>query len=135
MDVGAGIVLFIFLLAAYFYLKANTMRLVGPPRLRPRPSPSAFSPAQLRQFDKSSATRYIAVCGKVYDVTSSEKYAPGGDYECFPGHDATVALARMTLDPSLLDRPLDASLQRAARDWAARFDKKYPVVGLLETSS
>lgn len=133
MDVGVGIALLIFLLVAYFYLKSNIQRIVGPPRLR---GPKSFSLSQLHQFDKSSATRYLAVCGQVYDVTSSESYAPGGNYDSFPGHDATVALARMSLDPSLLDQPVgtNAELLRAARDWAARLAEKYPVVGVLEAS-
>lgn len=136
MDIGVGIALLIFLLVAYFYLKSNTKRLVGPPRLRPPQGSKSFSLSQLRHFDKSSATRYLAICGQVYNVTSSESYAPGGSYESFSGHDATVALALMSLDPSLLDRPVgtDAKLLQAARDWAARFAEKYPVVGILEAS-
>lgn len=136
MDIGTGIALLFFLLVAYFYLKSNTKRLLGPPRLRAPQTPKTFSLTQLHEFDKSSATRYIAVCGKVYDVSASENYAAGGGYDSFTGHDATLALARMSLDPSLLDKPMenDARLLKAATDWAARFDEKYPVVGLLEVS-
>ena len=136
MDIGTGIALLIFLLVAYFYLKSNTKRLLGPPRLRAPQTPRTFSLTQLHKFDKSSPIRYIAVFGKVYDVSASENYAAGGGYDSFSGHDATLALARMSLDPSLLDKPMesDPGLLKAAEHWAARFDEKYPTVGFLEVS-
>jgi len=142
MGAEVGIALLVILIVVYYllkhYSKQATGRLYTPPHVT-TPSPGSFTLSQLRKFDKSSPKRYIALCGKVYDVTSSENYAPGGGYESLPGHDATVALARMSLDPSLLDVPmesarLEAGQERAARDWAARFEEKYPVVGVLVAS-
>lgn len=142
MGVETGVVLLVVLLVVYFLLKSYTKRTTGrlfTPKPRTEQGPKSFSLSQLRKYNKSASTRYIAVCGKVYDVTASENYAAGGAYEGFPGHDATVALAKMSLDASQLDIPMESAQlepaqQRAARDWAARFDEKYPVVGVLESS-
>merc|ERR1712000_348947 len=32
--------------------------------------------------------RYVAIKGKVYDVTGNKAYQPGGSYHVFAGHDA-----------------------------------------------
>lgn len=143
MGVEVGIALLVVLIVVYFLLKSfsgkTTGRLFTPPKPSAKPDSSIFTLSQLHKFDKTSPKRYLAVCGKVYDVTSSENYAPGGGYESLSGHDATVALARMSLEPSLLDVPmenarLEVGQERTAREWAARFDEKYPVVGVLEAS-
>jgi predicted heme/steroid binding protein len=140
MGVEVGIALLVVLIVVYFLLKSYTKQATGRLYTPPKANrPNTISPSQLRKYDKTASKRYIALCGKVYDVTASENYAAGGAYESFPGHDATVALARMSLDPSLLDVPmesarLDVGQERAARDWAVRFDEKYPAVGVLETS-
>ena len=45
---------------------------------------------------------YVAVLGAVYDMsTSANFYGPGGNYAMFAGRDATLNLARNSLDGRL----------------------------------
>ena len=45
---------------------------------------------------------YVAVLGIVYDMsTSANFYGPGGNYAMFAGRDATLNLARNSLDGDL----------------------------------
>lgn len=45
---------------------------------------------------------YVAVLGAVYDMsTSANFYGPGGNYAMFAGRDATLNLARNSLDGNL----------------------------------
>ncbi|MCJ1302574.1 hypothetical protein MMC08_005378 [Hypocenomyce scalaris] len=60
-----------------------------------------FSKTQLQNYKGISspsnpdALIYMAIRGKVYDVTAGRRfYGPGGPYNTFGGRDATVALAR-----------------------------------------
>ena len=41
-------------------------------------------------------TVYLALKNIVFDVSSSDFYKPGGPYHVLAGHDASVALAKMT---------------------------------------
>jgi len=80
---------------------------------------------------------YVSVSGVVYDVTSNglNHYGPDGTYALFAGHDATRALACMSLDPGCLDCPCLGDLTEeqlgALNDWVVRFQHKYAVVGKL----
>ncbi len=46
---------------------------------------------------------YLAIKGVVLDVSTSDFYKEGGAYHIFAGHDASVALAKMSKDPEHLD--------------------------------
>jgi FKBP-type peptidyl-prolyl cis-trans isomerase 2/predicted heme/steroid binding protein len=58
-------------------------------------SSRTFSPDELRQFDGTADPQtFVSIRGYVYDVTGSAMYAPGGSYNAFAGHDATLCLAK-----------------------------------------
>ena len=50
---------------------------------------------------------YIACNGFVFDVTSSENYAPDGDYYMFCGHDISVACANYSTEEKYIGVPFD----------------------------
>lgn len=85
---------------------------------------------------------YLAVKGKVHDVTSGRNfYGPGGPYENFAGRDATRGLACQSFDEDMLTKDLDGPLDDCSdlgpdqlenlQGWVERFDEKYLVVGKL----
>jgi predicted heme/steroid binding protein len=86
---------------------------------------------------------FIAIDGTVFDVGSAaglQWYGPGvGGYEMFAGRDVTLALAKNSLDASLLSpsNPLpDTSVLSPEeledlQSWKRHFEKKYAVVGKL----
>lgn len=78
---------------------------------------------------------YLAVKGKVYDVTSGKNfYGPGGPYQNFAGRDATRGLACQSFDEEMLTKNLDGPLdpcdnlndeqRENLRGWTERFDEK-----------
>lgn len=78
---------------------------------------------------------YLAVKGKVHDVTSGRNfYGPGGPYENFAGRDATRGLACQSFDDDMLTQDLDGPLDDCAdldqgqlenlKGWQERFDEK-----------
>ena len=78
---------------------------------------------------------YLAVKGKVYDVTPGRNfYGPGGPYENFAGRDATRGLACQSFDEEMLTKDLDGPLDDCSdlskdekenlNGWVERFDEK-----------
>lgn len=78
---------------------------------------------------------YLAVKGKVHDVTSGRNfYGPGGPYENFAGRDATRGLACQSFDEEMLTKDLDGPLDDCSdlgaaelenlQGWVERFDEK-----------
>jgi membrane-associated progesterone receptor component len=78
---------------------------------------------------------YLAVKGKVYDVTPGRNfYGPGGPYENFAGRDATRGLAFQSFDEEMLTKDLDGPLDKCddlsadqvenLNGWVERFDEK-----------
>jgi heme-degrading monooxygenase HmoA/predicted heme/steroid binding protein len=95
---------------------------------------------ELRTFrgEGGKAGIYLAVCGKIYDVSSSPGfYGPGGSYHVLAGRDASRALAKGLLEEKdVLERAGDLSdltavEQNKLEEWVARFDSKYPCVAHL----
>lgn len=85
---------------------------------------------------------YLAVRGKVFDVTSGRNfYGPGGPYENFAGRDASRGLACNSFDEDMLTEDLQGPLDdlnglgedeiEALKGWEERFLDKYLVVGKL----
>ncbi len=84
---------------------------------------------------QGSAPVYLAVRGKVYDVTPGRNfYGPGGPYENFAGRDATRGLACQSFDEEMLTKNLDGPLDDCKdleseqlenlNGWIERFDEK-----------
>ncbi|KAI0018339.1 cytochrome b5-like heme/steroid binding domain-containing protein [Xylariomycetidae sp. FL0641] len=85
---------------------------------------------------------YLAVRGRVFDVTSGRNfYGPGGPYENFAGRDASRGLALHSFDEEMLTKDLDGPLDKldglgpedmeSLEGWEERFTSKYLVVGRL----
>lgn len=81
---------------------------------------------------------YIALSGIVYDVTPGKSfYGPGAGYHMFAGRDASRALATMKfedIESHNVDDLEEESLQ-VLRDWIAKYESKYKVVGTLVHSN
>ena len=95
-----------------------------------------FSKAELLKYrGGDGAKTYIAVKKIVFDVSTNEMYAPGGSYHIFTGHDASRALAKMSLKPEDVDNDNLKDLSLSERDtldeWFAKFDTKYERVGKM----
>jgi membrane-associated progesterone receptor component len=97
-----------------------------------------LTPEQLAKHDgrDAAAPLYIAIRGKVYDVTAGRSfYGPGGPYSAFGGRECARALAFMKITPDFIGTPdlADASEQqlKTLADWEAKLSAKYPVVGEL----
>merc|ERR1740121_1362801 len=84
---------------------------------------------------KRKESVYISVRGFVYDVSAGASfYGPGGPYGSMAGNDATVALAKFSLDPSLLNQrwsTLDKLGEESLASYIKTFQRKYPCVGRL----
>ncbi|CAI9094687.1 OLC1v1030465C1 [Oldenlandia corymbosa var. corymbosa] len=97
----------------------------------------ALSLSQLKQFDGSDPSKpiYVAVKGRVFDVTAGKSfYGPGGSYCMFAGKDASRALAKMSKEEADICGSLDGLTEKEMQtlnDWEKKFEAKYPVVGSL----
>ncbi len=62
-----------------------------------------FTRNELQKFNGVTKPEvYLAVGGKVFDVTSGAGfYGPGGPYAIFAGHDASRGLALNSVDPGM----------------------------------
>jgi len=102
-----------------------------------RPAPRDFTLEELRAFNgENGAAIYICVKGVVFDMSSGRDfYGPGGAYAVFAGHDATRALAKMSVDAAVVNDRNTADLTAdeldALNGWFTKFQSKYPVVGQL----
>ena len=102
-----------------------------------------FTPPKLKPYNgENNMPVYIAVRGKVFDVTSGRHfYGPGGPYENFAGRDASRGLACNSFDEDMLTKDLEGPLDTldglgsdemdSLQGWEERFSEKYLVVGKL----
>ncbi|TAQ88313.1 hypothetical protein B7494_g3366 [Chlorociboria aeruginascens] len=78
---------------------------------------------------------YVAIKGKVFDVTGKDAYKPGGSYHVFAGHDASRALALTSTKESDV-RPdwsdLSDKEKGVLEDWLTFFTKRYNIVGMVD---
>ncbi|KAH6720472.1 cytochrome b5-like Heme/Steroid binding domain-containing protein [Leptodontidium sp. 2 PMI_412] len=78
---------------------------------------------------------YVAIKGKVFDVTGNKSYLPGGSYHVFAGHDASRALGLTSTkaeDVSPDWSTLSDKEKGTLEDWLTFFSKRYNVVGVVE---
>eukprot|EP01080_Neovahlkampfia_damariscottae_P005178 gene5178-8784_t len=94
---------------------------------------------ELKKFDGKNNDQkkvYISARGKVYDVTKSGFYGPGGPYSMFAGHDASICLAKNSFDTKLLNNFDLSELSFMERDslegFASNFEFKYICLGWLK---
>ncbi|KAL6878777.1 cytochrome b5 [Trichoderma novae-zelandiae] len=81
------------------------------------------------------AKTYVAIKGKVYDVTGNKAYQPGGAYHVFAGKDASRALGKTSTKPEDVSpdwSDLDDKEKGTLEDWVTFFSKRYNVVGVVE---
>ncbi|PFH56137.1 hypothetical protein XA68_17014 [Ophiocordyceps unilateralis] len=113
------------------------------PRFEPKVpvqlNPPKDDPISLEQLAKATgvdgATCYVAIKGKVYDVTGNKAYQPGGSYHVFAGNDASRALAKSSTKPEDVRadwKDLDEKEKGVLDDWITFFSKRYNVVGVVE---
>ncbi|KAI9738064.1 MAG: hypothetical protein M1818_005492 [Claussenomyces sp. TS43310] len=131
----------LFILIAYYQLrpKSNVALPKQPPAIVFR----TFTPHELLpNHGRNGAPVYLAVRGKVFDVTPGRQfYGPGGPYQNFAGRDASRGLAYGSFDEAMLTKDLDGPLDplddldeeqlEALQGWEERFNEKYLVVGKL----
>jgi len=96
--------------------------------------PLSLTLADLALHDGSDASKpiYLAIQGTVYDVSSGRQfYGPDGVYP-FAGRECARAFALVSTDVADCNADLSGlgpMEMESLRDWRAKFDFKYPVVG------
>jgi membrane-associated progesterone receptor component len=104
-------------------------------KLFPRPVLPEITLEELAKFDGTNGKVYVGAKDKVFDVSACEAYYPGGNYAVFAGKDATVALAKMSLNASDMNivEKLDKKQEKTLNEWIVFYEKKknYPIVGRL----
>ncbi|CAK4030465.1 Damage response 1 [Lecanosticta acicola] len=136
------ILLSLFMILVYMRLRPNktatTLPAAPPPTVF-----KVFTPPQLLPFNgTNSMPVYLAVRGKIFDVTPGRNfYGPGGPYQNFAGRDASRGLACGSFDLEMLTEDLNGPLDKledlggeemeALKGWEERFNEKYLVVGKL----
>jgi membrane-associated progesterone receptor component len=97
-------------------------------------APVALRPADLSAHYGSDSAKpiYFAICGTVYDVSAGRQfYGPDGVYP-FAGRECARAFALVSTDTADCTADLAGlgpAEMESLRDWQAKFDFKYPVVG------
>ncbi len=80
---------------------------------------------------------YVALKGKVFDVSSNDVYKEGGGYHAFAGRDASVALAKMNFGEELMDPAkthwskkgeLNGDQMKILDDWVVFYEKRYKII-------
>ena len=118
-----------------FYPSESMVRLHNT-LLRKLPSfGRSLSLSELKQFDgKNGRGTYFAAGGSIYDVTTSTMFA--SSYNQWAGRDATVALARMSLDKADINKidwdSLSAAELESLKSWMDYFDQRYYIKGWLK---
>jgi membrane-associated progesterone receptor component len=135
------ILLSLFAVLVYLRMKPSTPAVL--PRAPPPTVFRTFTPPELFPYNGLNGMPvYLAVRGRVFDVTSGRNfYGPGGPYANFAGRDASRGLACGSFDEDMLTEDLDGPMDKlddlgdeqmeAMRGWEERFEEKYLVVGKL----
>ncbi|CAL5225355.1 g8158 [Coccomyxa viridis] len=98
--------------------------------------PKRLTLAQLKEYDGSDKKKpiYLAIRGVIFDVSKgAEFYGPDGMYP-FAGHECARAFALISTDTADCHDNLEGLGRMEMdnlRDWEAKFNFKYPIVGSL----
>ncbi|KAK6842469.1 hypothetical protein PG990_005587 [Apiospora arundinis] len=102
-------------------------------------NPPKDDPISLEDLAKADGQEgqkcYVAIKGKVYDVTGNKAYQPGGSYNVFAGKDASRALGMTSTkaeDVKAEWQDLGDKEKGTLNDWVTFFSKRYNVVGVVE---
>ena len=95
-----------------------------------------FDLNELKAYNgKNNKPIYIGCNGLVYDMTAGAKfYGPGGTYGFMAGYDATVALAKFSMNPLFLNQKwkleeFEENELNTLANYCRTFETKYPIVG------
>ncbi|OAQ74827.1 cytochrome b5 [Purpureocillium lilacinum] len=106
-----------------------------PVNLNP-PKDDPISPEELAKATGVDGGKcYVAIKGKVYDVSGNKAYQPGGSYHVFAGKDASRALGKTSTKPEDVQADwsdLDDKEKGVLEDWVTFFSKRYNIVGVVE---
>ncbi|POS80551.1 hypothetical protein DHEL01_v201052 [Diaporthe helianthi] len=102
-------------------------------------APPKDDPISLEELAKADGKDghkcYVAIKGKVYDVTGNKMYQPGNSYNVFAGKDASRALAKTSTSPDDVSpewKDLSDKEKGTLNDWIKFFANRYNVVGTVE---
>ncbi|KAH7148571.1 cytochrome b5-like heme/steroid binding domain-containing protein [Dactylonectria macrodidyma] len=100
------------------------------------PSDTIISVEELAKANGAEGEKcYVAIKGKVYDVTGNKAYLPGASYNVFAGKDASRALGMTSTKPEDARsdwEDLSDKEKGVLNDWVTFFSKRYNVVGVVE---
>ncbi|PHH81278.1 hypothetical protein CDD82_1144 [Ophiocordyceps australis] len=109
------------------------------PKVPVQLDPPKNDPISIDELAKANgvdgAKCYVAIKGKVYDVTGNKAYQPGGSYHVFAGKDASRALGKTSTKPEHVGpdwHDLEDKEKGVLDDWVTFFSKRYNVVGVVE---
>mmetsp|Transcript_41640 Transcript_41640/g.111096 ORF Transcript_41640/g.111096 Transcript_41640/m.111096 type:complete len:168 (+) Transcript_41640:99-602(+) len=103
------------------------------------PADGVFTMETLRKWNGVELPMFLAICGKVVDVSSSRNFLPDHGYgKLWAGKDATYAMATVSLKAEMVAK-MDFKLEEleqanfdALVGWYKHFLKKYPERGTLK---
>ncbi|KAI2606057.1 cytochrome b5, partial [Hypoxylon fragiforme] len=102
-------------------------------------NPPKDDPISIEVLAKADGTEgqnaYVAIKGKVYDVSANNAYRVGGSYHVFAGKDASRALGMSSVKPEDVKpewQDLDDDKKKVLNDWITFFSKRYNVIGIVE---
>lgn len=124
--------------------KRRSARGAGKSRSVDPASPAYVAPRQLwrlseiAQYDGSDGADgpvLLAADGLVFNVARARHmYGPGAEYEVMGGADATLNLARNSVEPQSDDEPLNLAERASLSAWVFSLKQKYDCVGRLATA-
>lgn len=95
-----------------------------------------YSMSELNDYNGSNGTVYVALNGKIFDVTKDKKqYNSGGSYKMLAGRDASRAFATLSFDAHSMHSDYDDlsdinDIQRSNLvEWEKIYAQKYNIVG------
>jgi len=108
-----------------------------PVQLNP-PKNDPITGEELAQCNGLNADKptYVAIKGKVFDVTGNASYGPDGPYKVFAGKDASRALGMSSVkeeDVRAEWQDLGDKEKQTLDDWMTFFSKRYNIVGQVST--